>query len=105
MWNESANFLNRRLLVQIAEIARLPAIYGNDLYTEIGGLMSYGSNDRLRWRQTAPFVDKILKGARAGDLPIEIPSKFDLVINLRTAKAIGVVIPQSVLAQADRLIE
>jgi putative ABC transport system substrate-binding protein len=99
------NFNNRKLLVQIAQMTRLPAVYGQDVYTESGGLMSYGSNDRTRWRQTATFVDKILKGARPGDLPIEIPTKFDLVINLKTAKALGATFPQSVLAQADRVIE
>jgi putative ABC transport system substrate-binding protein len=99
------NFNNRRLLVQIAEITRLPAVYGNEVYAEIGGLMSYGSDDKIRWRQAARFVDKILKGARAGDLPIEIPTKFDFVINLKTARALGVTIPHSVLAQADKVIE
>jgi putative ABC transport system substrate-binding protein len=103
--NQSRNFSNRKVLVRIAELARLPAIYGNDVYAEMGGLISYGSNDRIRWRQTATFVDKILKGARPGELPIEIPTKFDLVINLKTAKALGVTIPQSVLAQADKVIE
>jgi putative ABC transport system substrate-binding protein len=99
------NFNNRKLLIQIAQMTRLPAVYGQDVYTESGGLMSYGSNDKTRWRQTATFVDKILKGARPGDLPIEIPTKFDLVINLKTAKALGVTIPQSILRQADRVIE
>jgi putative ABC transport system substrate-binding protein len=103
--NAPSTFNNRKLLVHIAERARLPAIYGTEAYAEVGGLMSYGSDDKARWRQVALFVDKIFKGARPGDLPIEIPSKFDLVINLRTAKALGVTIPQTVLLQADRVID
>jgi putative ABC transport system substrate-binding protein len=103
--NAPSTFNNRKLLVQIAELTRLPAIYGNDVYTDIGGLMSYGSDDKWRWRRAATFVDKILKGARPGDLPIERPTQLNLVINLRTAKALGVTIPQSILLQADRVIE
>jgi putative ABC transport system substrate-binding protein len=103
--NNPTNFNSRKLLVQIAQITRLPAIYGNDVYPEIGGLISYGSDDKMRWRQIATFVDKILKGARPGDLPIETPTKFDLVINLKTARALGVTIPQLVLVQADKVIE
>jgi putative ABC transport system substrate-binding protein len=103
--NAPSTFNNRKLLVRIAEIAHLPAVYGNDVYTDIGGLMSYGSDDKWRWRRAATFVDKILKGARPGDLPIERPSQFNLVVNLKTAKALGVTIPQSLLVQADRVIE
>jgi len=103
--NQPPNFFHRRSVVQIANIARLPAIYGNDVYTRIGGLISYGSNDNVRWRQIAKFVDKILRGARAGDLPIEIPTKFDLIINLKTARTLGLTFPRSILAQADLIIE
>jgi putative ABC transport system substrate-binding protein len=103
--NAPSNSFNRPLMVQIAEQTRLPAMYGNDLYTDIGGLMSYGSDDKLRWLQIATYVDKILRGARAGDLPIDLPTKFDFVINLKTARALGVTIPPSILARANKLIE
>jgi putative ABC transport system substrate-binding protein len=103
--NTPANYNNRKLLVQIAGKTRLPAIYGTDTYAESGGLISYGSNDKPRWQQAARFVDKILKGAKPADLPIEQPTKFELVINMKTAKALGIKIPQSVLARADRVIE
>jgi len=103
--NNPTNFNNRKLLIQIAGEARLPAIYGSDAYTESGGLMSYGSGEKARWQQAARFVDKILKGAKPADLPIEQPTVFELVVNLKTAKALGVTIPQAVLLRADRVIE
>jgi putative ABC transport system substrate-binding protein len=103
--NNPVNSNNRKLLVEIAALTKLPAMYANAAYAEIGGLMSYASDDKVRWRQLATYVDKILKGARAGDLPIESPTKFELVINLKTAKALGVTIPQAVLLRADRVIE
>ena len=107
MWvlSSPTNVNNRKLLIQIAEKTRLPAIYSTNSYTESGGLLSYGSNDEIRFRQAARFVDKILKGAKPGDLPIEQPTRFELVINMKTAKALGITIPQSVLLRADRVIE
>ncbi len=103
--NNPINFNSRKLLVQIAEKNRLPAIYGTDSYTDAGGLISYGSDDKFRWRQSATFVDKILKGTKPGDIPVELPTKFELVINMKTAKALGITIPQSLLVRADRVIE
>ncbi len=93
---------------RIAEVAmkhRLPAIGTTSGFAEAGLLMSYGTNFAELWRRSAAYVDKILKGAKPGDLPIEHPTKFDLVINLRTAKTLGLTIPQSLLLRADHVIE
>ena len=98
--------MSQRLrIVEFAAEKRLPAIYEVEQFVDAGGLMSYGPNIDEQVRHAATFVDKILKGAKPGDLPIEQPAKFDLVINLKTAKALGVAIPQSVIVQADRVIQ
>ena len=98
--------LSQRLrIVEFAAEERLPAIYEVSQFVEAGGLMSYGPNVDELVRRSATYVDKILKGAKPGDLPIEQPTKFELVINLKTAKALGISIPQSVLLQADRVIQ
>jgi putative ABC transport system substrate-binding protein len=93
---------------QIADVAvkhRLPTIFGLPAFAEAGGLMAYGPNRRELWRRAAIFVDKILKGAKPGDLPVEQPTKFELVINLKTAKALGLTIPPALLQRADQVIE
>jgi putative ABC transport system substrate-binding protein len=95
----------RSRIVELSTKHRLPGIFGQREYVEAGGLMSYGANLRDNFRRAATYVDKILKGARPGDLPIEQPSKFELVINSRTAKALGLTILQSVLLRADQIIE
>jgi len=98
--------MSQRLrIVEFAAEKRLPAIYEVEQFFDAGGLMSYGPNIDAQVRHAATYVDKLLKGAKPGDLPIEQPAKFDLVINLKTAKALGVAIPQSVLVQADRVIQ
>ena len=98
-------FVSRRqMLVRLASKARLPAIYGFRLYVDEGGLMSYGANLADHMRRAAVYVDKILKGAKPRDLPIEQPTKFELVVNLKTAKALGITIPQSILLRADEVI-
>jgi putative tryptophan/tyrosine transport system substrate-binding protein len=92
---------------KIAELAiknRLPSMYEESSYVEAGGLMSYSSNDVEQYKRAAVYVDKILKGAKPADLPVEQPTKFELVINLKTAKHIGLTIPQWVLVRADKVI-
>jgi putative tryptophan/tyrosine transport system substrate-binding protein len=96
--------LNRKRIVDLAAKHRLPATYARPEYVEAGGLMYYGTNYNDLFRRAAYYVDKILKGAKPGDLPIEQPTKFEFLINLTAAKQIGVTIPQSVLYKADRVI-
>jgi putative ABC transport system substrate-binding protein len=97
--------LHRAPLLNLVAKNRLPAIYFSRDYPEAGGLMSYGANYLDSFRRAATYVDKILKGAKPGDLPIEQPTKFELVINLKTAKALGLTIPRSLLLRADHVIE
>lgn len=92
-------------VVQFAASYRLPAIYGPRIQVDAGGLMSYGPNIREIYRQTAGFVTRILRGARPGDLPIEQPTKLELIINLKSAKELGLAIPQSLLLRADEVIQ
>jgi ABC-type uncharacterized transport system substrate-binding protein len=96
---------HRKQIVEFAAKSRLPAMYGISEFVDAGGLMFYGASLPEMYRRAAAYVDKILKGTRPADLPVEQPTKFELVINLRTAKQIGVTIPQRVLARADRVIK
>jgi putative ABC transport system substrate-binding protein len=94
--------------LQIAELAlkyRLPSVFGNRAIVEAGGLMSYAQNFVENYVRSAVYVDKILKGAKPADLPVEQPTQFDFVVNMKTAKALGVTIPQSILLRADAVIE
>ena len=101
-----ALFLNeRQRIVALAAAARLPTMYSSRDSAEAGGLISYGTNVLEGWRRAAAFVDKILKGAKPGDLPVEFPTKLELVINLKAAKVLGLTIPPTLLARADELIE
>jgi putative ABC transport system substrate-binding protein len=93
------------MIARMAAQHRLPAIYAYRYYVTSGGLMSYGVDTVDQFSRAASYVDRILKGAKPGDLPIEQPTKFELVINLKTAKALGLTIPLSLLQRADHVIE
>ena len=95
----------RRRIVNLAAASRLPAMYYQREFVDAGGLISYGANLSDMNRRAAIHVDKILKGAKPADLPVEQPTKFELVINLKTAKALGISIPSILIAQADEVIE
>ena len=95
----------RESIIEQAAKHRLPAIYGQSVYVDAGGLISYAANLPDLYRRAAAYADKIFKGAKPGDLPIEQPTKFELVINLKTAKALGIKIPDVVMLRADRVIE
>jgi ABC-type uncharacterized transport system substrate-binding protein len=98
-------FVHRKAVIDLAATHRIPAIYELQIFVEPGGLMSYGVNVSEMQRRAAVYVDKILKGAKPSELPVEQPEKFELVINLKTAKALGLTIPQSLLQRADQVIE
>ena len=97
--------LASRQLIELANHHRVAASYDNRLIVDVGGLMSYGPDTVEMFRQSARYVDKILKGEKPADLPIEQPTKFVLAINLRTAKELGLTVPAAILARADEVIE
>jgi putative ABC transport system substrate-binding protein len=98
-------FRERVHLVELTLRSRVPAIFGSPEYVDNGGLMSYLSSNEWHWRTAANFVDKILKGAKPGNIPVEQPTKFELLINLATARVLGITIPQSLLQRADKVIQ
>ena len=98
-------FSARPQIIELAAQYRLPTVYETRLFTEAGGLLSYGPLDHERFQRMAEYVDRILRGAQPGELPVEQPTKFELVINLKTAKALALTIPQSLLVRADEIIQ
>jgi putative ABC transport system substrate-binding protein len=98
-------FAHRSRIIDFGIKNRLPVVYNRREYVEAGGLMSYGTNFRDNFRRAATFVDKILKGARPTDLPVEEPTKYELIINMKTARALGLTIPQTLLLRADEVIQ
>jgi ABC-type uncharacterized transport system substrate-binding protein len=98
-------FTHRTEVAAMAAHVRLPAIYGFREFAEAGGLMSYGANLPSVYRQSARLIDKILKGASPADLPVEVPTRFELIVNLKAAKAIGLTIPDAFVSVADEVIE
>ena len=92
-------------IVEIAAQYRVPAVYGFPVFAQRGALLSYGVDLDAQYGEAATYIDRILKGTQPADLPVQLPTKFELVINLKTAKALGIEIPPSLLAQADEVIE
>jgi putative ABC transport system substrate-binding protein len=103
--NDPFMFTYRQPIIDAANRSRLPSIYGSREFVDDGGMSSYGASITETYRRAAGYVDKILKGAKPADLPVQLPTKYELVINLKTTKAIGFTIPQSLLATADEVIE
>ena len=98
-------FFERKRIVDLAAKHRLRSMYATRQYVDVGGLLSYGANQADLTRRAATYVDKIIKGAKPGDLPVEQPTKFELVINLKTARTLGLTMPQPLLLRADEVIE
>ena len=97
--------VHRDLIIALAARHKLPAVYFERFFVAAGGLISYGPDLLDQYRRAAGYVDRILKGEKAADLPVQVPTKFQVVINQRTAKALGITVPQSVLARVDEVIE
>lgn len=101
----SQNLFNRQRLTALALALRLPAMFGANPYAEAGGMMSYGSNYEANYRRAAVYVDKILKGAKPADLPVEQPTVFELILNMKTAKSLGLAFPETILVRAEKTLD
>jgi putative ABC transport system substrate-binding protein len=97
--------LHRDLIIALAARHRLPAVYTASFFVEAGGLMSYGTDQVDMFRQAASYVDRILRGDKPADLPVQAPTKYETVVNLKTAKALGLTVPPGLLVAADQVIE
>ena len=96
---------HRALLIMAAARNNVPAVYQQSIYAKNGGLLSYGVNSVDSFRRAASYVDRILRGAKPAELPVQFPIKFEMIVNLKTAKALGLTVPQSILLRADEVIE
>jgi putative ABC transport system substrate-binding protein len=97
--------VHRAPIILAAARNNVPAVYGLSFYAREGGLLSYGNDPVDVWRRAATYVDRILRGAKAAELPVQFPTKFEMVVNLKTAKALGLAIPPSIMLRADEVIE
>ena len=97
--------VHRAAIISAAARNNVPAVYSQSAFVRDGGLLSYGADLVDTWRRAATYVDRILRGAKPGDLPVQFPTKFAMVVNLKTAKALGLDVPQSILLRADEVIE
>jgi putative ABC transport system substrate-binding protein len=97
--------MHRASILSVAARNNIPAVYGLPAFARDGGLLSYGADPVDIFRRAATYVDRILRGAKPGDLPVQFPTKFEMVVNLKTAKALGLTVPQSILLRADEVIE
>ena len=102
---DATTIVNRDLIVALAARHRLPTVYALRGFVAAGGLMSYGTDQVESFRQVAPYIDRILRGAKPADLPVQVPTKYETVLNLKTAKALGLEVPPSLLVRADEVIE
>jgi putative ABC transport system substrate-binding protein len=101
------NFMvaHRESIISAAARNNVPAVYNLSAFARDGGLLSYGVDPIDNWRRAATYVDRILRGAKPGDLPVQFPTKFEMIVNVKTAKALGLTVPQSILLRADEVIE
>ena len=96
---------HRAPIILAAVRNNVPAVYSQSYFARDGGLLSYGPDPVDQWRRAATYVDRILRGAKPGDLPVQLPTKYEMVLNLKTAKALGLAVPRSILVRADEVIE
>ena len=97
--------VHRAPIISAAARNKVPAVYWNGVFARDGGLLSYAADTREFWRRTASYVDRILRGAKPAELPVQLPTKYELVVNLKTAKALGLTIPETLLVTADEVIQ